>query len=544
MKTIITTLNSKYIHTSLALRLLYVASYHRFDVDFKEYTIKDSLEHIVDDLLERNCDIIAFSCYIWNIEYIEKICHMIRQKAPQTIMILGGPEVTYEPAYFLEQFPVDYIISGEGEEVFPQLLEAIENHRTVDIPGVSDHHHISSIVAVADLHYVESLDSPYQLPQDQKDQGKRILYFETSRGCPFQCQYCLSSLEKGLRFFSEDYLKKQLDIICQSPVQTIKFLDRSFNADAKHAIMILDYIFQHHRPGQQFQFEINADVLNQKIIDFIRDYAPRGLLRFEIGIQSTYEPTNRAVKRMQNFERLSEVVKMLMEDGKCDLHLDLIAGLPYETYERFIQSFNEVFAFRAKELQLGFLKLLRGTSLRNQADDYGYVYQSEPPYEMTENKWLSHEDMKKIHMAEDMLEKYWNSGRFVHTMNAVMDHVNSAFDFFYDLACFYNQNHYKTIGYQLDELYSYLDSYLPEQYHDFLIIDYLQQFKVKPKRWYASTLSPQQRKEVIRTLSEHYHLDKELLFRYAVVEEVQNQYLVVIYKDYQCQWKMYKKVKE
>ena len=456
--------------------------------------------------------------YIWNIEYIEKICQMIRQKAPHMIMILGGPEVTYEPTYFLELFPVDYIISGEGEEVFPQLLEAIENRRTVNIPGVSDRHHISSIVAVADLKYVESLDSPYQLSQDQKDQGKRILYFETSRGCPFQCQYCLSSLEQGLRFFSEDYLKKQLDIICQSPVQTIKFLDRSFNADAKHAIMILDYIFQHHRPGQQFQFEINADVLNQKIIDFIKDYAPQGLLRFEIGIQSTYEPTNRAVKRMQNFERLSEVVKMLMDDGKC--------------------------AFRAKELQLGFLKLLRGTSLRNQADDYGYVYQNEPPYEMIENKWLSHGEMEKIHMAEDMLEKYWNSGRFVQTMNAVMDHVDSPFAFFYDLACFYNQNHYKRIGYQLDELYRYLDSYLPEQYHDFLIIDYLQQFKVKPKRWYASTLSPQQRKEVIRVLSKHYHLDKELLFRYAVVEEVQNQYLVVIYKDYQCQWKMYKKVKE
>lgn len=170
-----------------------------------------------------------------------------------------------------------------------------------------------------------------------------------------------------------------------------------------------------------------------------------------------------------------------------------------------------IFAFRAKELQLGFLKLLRGTSLRNQADDYGYVYQNEPPYEMIENKWLSHEEMKKIHMAEDMLEKYWNSGRFVQTMNAVMDHVDSPFAFFYDLACFYNQNHYKIIGYQLDELYRYLDSYLPEQYHDFLIIDYLQQFKVKPKRWYASTLSPQQRKEVIRVLSKHYHLDKELL---------------------------------
>lgn len=542
MKTLITTLNSKYIHTSLSLRLLYVASYHDFDIDFKEYTIKDSLDHIIDDLLSMNLDVIAFSCYIWNIEYIEKICHILRQKQPQIIIILGGPEVTYEAAYFLEQFPVDYIISGEGEEVFPQLLKAIKNCQKINIPGVSYHGHISSVVAVADLKYVESLDSPYQLPQDQKSQAKRILYFETSRGCPFQCQYCLSSLEKGLRFFSEEYLKKQLDIIFHSSAQTIKFLDRSFNADAKHAIMILDYIFQHYRPGQQFQFEINADVLNQKIIDFIRNHAPKGLLRFEIGIQSTYEPTNKAVKRIQNFERLSEVVRMLMEDGKCDLHLDLIAGLPYETYERFAKSFDDVFAFRAKELQLGFLKLLRGTSLRNDAKDYGYIYQSQPPYEMLENKWLSHEDMHKIHMAEDMLEKYWNSGRFVYTMNAVMDEVHSPFEFFYDLACFYQDNCFKVLGYQLDELYSYLDAYLPEKFHDLLIKDYLLQFKVKPKRWYASTLSPQQRKEVIRQLAKQYQLDSELLFRYAIVEEIENQYLVVIYKDYQCQWTMYKKV--
>ena len=178
--------------------------------------------------------------------------------------------------------------------------------------------------------------------------GKRILYFETSRGCPFQCQYCLSSLEQGLRFFSEDYLKRQLNLICHSSAKTIKFLDRSFNADANHAIMILDYIFKHYQEGQQFQFEINADVLNQKIIDFIREKAPKGLLRFEIGIQSTYEPTNRAVKRIQNFKRLSEVITMLMQDGQCDLHLDLIAGLPYETYERFAQSFDDVLPFVQK----------------------------------------------------------------------------------------------------------------------------------------------------------------------------------------------------
>lgn len=541
MKTLITTLNSKYIHTSLSLRLLYVASYHHFDVDFKEYTIKDSLEHIVDDLLSMQLDMIAFSCYIWNIEYIDKLCHMLRQRQPDIILALGGPEVTYEPQYFLEHIPVDYILSGEGEEIFPQLLEALEKKQDVCLPGVSYRGHISSTVAVADLKYVESLDSPYCLPQDQKDMGKRILYFETSRGCPFQCQYCLSSLEQGLRFFSEDYLKRQLNLICHSSAKTIKFLDRSFNADANHAIMILDYIFKHYQEGQQFQFEINADVLNQKIIDFIREKAPKGLLRFEIGIQSTYEPTNRAVKRIQNFKRLSEVITMLMQDGQCDLHLDLIAGLPYETYERFAQSFDDVFAFRAKELQLGFLKLLRGTSLRNDAKDYGYVYQKEPPYEMLENKWLSHDDMEKIHMAEDMLEKYWNSGRFVHTMNAVMDDVSSPFAFFYDLSCFYHEKQYKKIGYQLDELYLYLDSYLPEKYHDLLIMDYLLQFKVKPKKWYQSTLTPQSKKQVLRELSQKYQLDSELLFRYAIVEEIQDHYLVVIYKDYQCQWSMYKK---
>lgn len=348
-------------------------------------------------------------------------------------------------------------------------------------------------------------------------------------------------IRKRIAFFSEEYLKKQLDIICQSGAKTIKFLDRSFNADAAHAIMILDYIFKHHQPGQQFQFEINADVFNQKIIDFIRDNAPAGLLRFEVGIQSTYEPTNQAVKRNQNFKRLSQVVNQFMEDGQCDLHLDLIAGLPYENYERFAKSFDDVFAFRAKELQLGFLKMLRGTSLRNEASLYGYTYQQEAPYEMIENNWLSKQDVKNIHIAEDMLEKYWNSGRFEKTMNEIMNHQTSPFHFFYQLGCFYHQQGYKTIGYQLDELFGYLDTYMNDQtIHELLIQDYLAQFKVKPKRWYQPTLSSQQRKTVIKELSEKYHLDQELLFRYAIVEKLQQSYLVVIYKDYQCKMDIYK----
>ena len=540
MKTLITTLNSKFIHTSLSLRLLYVATKDQHDVSFKEYTIKDNEEHIANDLLSMNLDVIAFSCYIWNIDHILEICQMLKQYAPHLIIILGGPEVTYEAQHFLKYDAIDYVISGEGEIVFGELLSALEKKEKVDIEGASDKTHISPVVATVDLDYIESLDSPYNLPEDQKTMAQRIIYFESSRGCPFQCQYCLSSLEKGLRFFSEEYLKKQLDIICHSQAKIIKFLDRSFNARVNHALMILGYIFENYREGQQYQFEINADVLQQPIIDFIRDYAPKGLLRFEIGIQSTYEPTNKAVKRIQNFERLSTVVKQLMDDGKCDLHLDLIAGLPYETYERFQQSFDDVFAFRAKELQLGFLKLLRGTNLRKDADEYGYIYQNEPPYEMIENKWLSQDDVKKIHLAEDMLEKYWNSGRFTKTMKCVMEEVDSAFDFFYQLGCFYQDHQYKTIGYQLDELYCYLDNYLNSQEkHELLIQDYLSQFKVKPKKWYKQTLTTQERKDAIRYLVDKYSLNQELLFRYAIVEKISLGYLVVIYKDYQCDMNIY-----
>ena len=544
MKTLITTLNAKYIHTALSLRLLYVASYKEHDVDFKEYTIKDDLSSIKEDIFKQDVDFIAFSCYIWNIDYIQKLCCMIKKERPHIMIALGGPEVSYEPQYFMENFDIDFVLNGEGEETFPKLLTCLENHEDVCIPSISTKEHIDTCVASVDLKYLETLDSPYQLPQDKESMSKRILYFETSRGCPFQCQYCLSSLEKGLRFFSDDYLKKQLDIICHSEAKTIKFLDRSFNADSNHAIMILDYIFKNHRPGQQFQFEINADVFSIKILNYIKEHAPKGLLRFEVGIQSTYEPTNRAVKRIQNFDRLSQVVRQLMEDGKCDLHLDLIAGLPYESYERFQQSFDDVFAFRAKELQLGFLKMLRGTSLRNDAGKYGYHYQKESPYEMIDNDWMSQSDIEKIHLAEDMLEKYWNSGRFVKTMNYVMNKETSAFDFFYRLGCFYQQHQLKRIGYQLDELFVYLDQFLNcEICHDLLIEDYLSQFKVKPKKWYVPTMDTKQRKHTIRELCQRYGLDQELLFRYAIVEKVKKGYLVFVYKDYTCQ-KMVLEVEE
>lgn len=534
MKTLITTLNSKYIHKSLALRLLYVATKDHHDVSFKEYTIKDDLDRIVHELLSLKIDVLAFSIYIWNVELIKEIIAKIKKERPELIIVIGGPEVSYEIDYFLDNFEIDYLISGEGEVAFKQLLDCLEAKQMVKIQGIStkdDRDYRQS--KPVDLSYLETLDSPYLLECDLKDMANRILYFETSRGCPYRCQYCLSSLEKGLRFFSLDYLKKQLKMIIDSGVKTVKLLDRSFNAKTSHALAILEFIFKNYRPGIQFQFEINGDVLDQKIIDYINEFAPDGLLRFEIGIQSTYEPTNEIVKRYQDFNRLSEVIRQLQTNHKIDFHLDLIAGLPLENLERFAKSFDDVFAFYPKELQLGFLKLLRGTSLRNEANQYGYVYDDRPPYELIESNDLSKDDIKQIHLVEEMLEKFWNSGKMPLTLKKVISEVESPFYFFLDLGNYYLKHQFKMFKFQNDELFSYLNQFLNGKYQDLLIEDYLRLAKVKPKRWWVSSLDKKQAKVVMHSLVEKYHLDQEVLFRYGLIEKISTGYIVAIYKDYQ-----------
>lgn len=543
MKTLITTLNSKYIHKSLALRLLYVATKDYHDVDFKEYTIKEDLDKIASDIISMKIQVLALSVYIWNVELIKELCVKLKKENKDLIIVLGGPEVSYEIDYFLDDFEIDYVISGEGEVAFKQLLDCLKNNLEVDIQGISkkDKRDYRQTCPV-DLEYLETLDSPYLLSRDLADMSKRVLYFETSRGCPYQCQYCLSSLEKGLRFFSLSYLKKQLDLLMATDVKIIKLLDRSFNAKTEHALAILEHIFNHYRPGVQFQFEINGDVLDQRIIDYINEYAPDGLLRFEIGIQSTYEPTNKIVKRYQDFERLSEVIKQLQTNDKIDFHLDLIAGLPLENIERFAKSFDDVFSFYPKELQLGFLKLLRGTSLRKDAQKYGYVYDENPPYELIYSNDLSKEDITKIHLAEDMLEKYWNSGKMKLTMNKVMRKVDSPFYFFLDLGNYYQRHHFKRIAYQNDELFKYLNEYLKGEYLNELIEDYLRLTKVKPKRWWKATIDKEKSRKIMHQLIERYDLNQEELFRYSIIEELDDCYIVATYKNYRSIIHKYPKI--
>lgn len=544
MKTLITTLNSKYIHTSLSLRLLYVACKEQHQVDFKEYTINDHLDTIIEDILKQKCQVIAFSVYIWNVDKIEYICKQLKTIDPTIIIVIGGPEVSYEIDYFLDTFAIDYLISGEGEIAFNQLLESLENDQEVSIQGIStlqerDYRQTKQV----DLSYIETLASPYLLEQDSKDQSNRILYFETSRGCPYLCQYCLSSLEKGLRFYSEEYLKHQLANILASDVKTVKVLDRSFNAKTSHALMILEYLFTNYRPGIQFQFEINGDVLDQKIIDYIVKNAPVGFLRFEIGIQSTYQPTNEVVKRYQDFERLSSVIQQLQDSHVVDLHLDLIAGLPLETLSRFAKSFDDVFQFHPKELQLGFLKLLRGTSLRQEYQTYGYLFDIHPPYEITCSNDLSKEDITAIHIAEDMLEKYWNSGKMPLTMDEIIKQVDSPFYFFLSFGNYYKEQQCKTIHYQNDELFSYLNQYLLSVSIDLemvLIEDYLRLSKVKPKRWWKPTMDKVEVKKVLHYLVDTYSLSQEKVFRNTIVERYQDTVLLAIYNNYQVEIQKYK----
>lgn len=545
MKTLITTLNSKYIHKSLSLRLLYVATNKQHDVDFKEYTIKDDTIHIVEDILYQKIEIVAFSVYIWNVEKIKEICMLLKQKKSDIIIIIGGPEVSYDVDYFLDHYQIDYLISGEGEIALNEVLNQIEQGALVEVQGVSSYlHRDYQQTKPVPLSYIESLDSPYVLPRDNDSMQNRILYFETSRGCPYQCQYCLSSLEKGLRFFSYEYITKQLDLILQTGVKTIKLLDRSFNAKTEHALAILQYLFTHYRPDVQFQFEINGDVLDQRIIDYIVEKAPPGLLRFEIGIQSTYEPTNEIVRRYQDFKRLSNVITQLQDSHKVDLHLDLIAGLPLESLERFAKSFDDVFAFHPKELQLGFLKLLRGTSLRKEYDTYGYVFDTQPPYEIISSDALSKKDIEAIHIAEDMLEKYWNSGKMKQTMSYIMTQIDSPFYFFLDLGVYYKKQEYKVLHFQNDELFYYLDEYTKSKnidVHDMLIEDYLRLAKIKPKRWWQPSLDKAQTKQRMHMLIDTYHLNQEVVFRYGMLESLTNIDILAIYKDYQVTIYKYQK---
>lgn len=521
MKVHLTTFNAKYIHTSMALRWLYVVNKDRFDLSFSEYTIKESLSVVADNILEGGYDVVGISVSIWNVKQSRELAKILKEQNPDIIIITGGPEVSYEPQFFINNWDVDYVVSGEGEFVLGQLLDALQKGNNLNIDSVSSKYNISYKTAQADITELIKFPSPYRLEFDNNERRNRITYFETSRGCPYSCQYCLSSLEKGVRYFPGEYIVENLKYLIDSDVKQIKFLDRTFNLNKKNTMTVFDFLIENHRPGLNCQFEIYADLLNDETIEYLNSKVPKNYFRFEIGIQSTHEPTNVAVKRNQNFSLLSSNIEKIMKGDVIDLHLDLIAGLPFETFDRFRKSFNDVFRLRAKEVQLGFLKLLRGTNLRRDALIYGYKFYNEAPYEIISGNDISEVELERIRDVEEALDKFWNSGRFASTMNFLFEgpYFDKYFDFFDEMGHYYKVKNLPRMGYQLEDLFNYLDQFLKSKgidACDFLREDYYSNFKIRPTGYWSDDISKAERKNLLYTIGQ----DKDFLSKHNLTRKI------------------------
>ncbi|PGZ95957.1 B12-binding domain-containing radical SAM protein [Bacillus pseudomycoides] len=506
MNVIISTLNAKYIHTNLAIRYIKAYAQPEFDLEMAEYTINDPAMNIVTDLHRRKPDVIGFSCYIWNIEETIEVIQMLKKVNPHLIIFIGGPEVTYDVPYWLKRVPeIDFIIIGEGEAAVKNLLFEIQGTQQFEnLDGIgfikADGTHV--IKPQREKLDLKELPSPYRFPEDIPHLSKRITYIETSRGCPFSCQFCLSSIEVGVRYFDRERIKEDIRYLMKNGARIIKFVDRTFNISRSYAMEMFQFLIDEHVPGTIFQFEITADIMRPEVIEFLNTHAPAGLFRFEIGVQSTNDQTNDLVKRRQNFEKLTRTVTMVRDGQKIAQHLDLIAGLPEEDYQSFRKTFNDVFALGPEELQLGFLKLLRGTGLRIRANDHQYVYMDHAPYEMLGNNVLSFDDIIQIKQVEDVLEKYWNAHRMDHTVSYVISHTfDTPFDFFQEFGTYWDTQGWSRIGHQLEDLfqrlYQFLQSRNTAQLHTIkalLTIDFLQNHKYRPRK---SWITEQRKKEEV-----------------------------------------------
>ena len=523
MKIILCTYNTKLIHMNLALRYLKAnLQNHSMDAKIIEFTIKDPVFHAAAKILTEKPTVIAFSCYLWNIELILKTVHIIKKAAPQIQIILGGPEVSFDGEQWLEKEKgIDIIIEGEGEITFSEIVQALSDHKPLShVRGIvyRDVNNVFHRTGKRPPVDVKQLKSPYRFVEDIENLDKRIVYFETNRGCPFNCHFCLSSTEQGVRFFDMNERKQELLFLIKSGAKTIKFLDRTFNTNIRHALDIFSFLIEHHRPGNVFQFEITGDIMKSEVIDYLNQNAPKGLFRFEIGVQSTHNPTNQLVNRHQNFETLRNNILRIQSGGKIDLHLDLIAGLPQEDYTRFQKTFNDVFALRPAELQFGFLKMLRGTPLRNKADQHHYVYADFPPYEIISNDVLSFDDLLKMKQTEDVLEKYWNSGKLRQSVIYCIDFLfKNAWDFFYSFGAFWHKQKWSTIGHQHFDLFqrllTFIDSYAPNHripLETIMLLDYYDHYQYKPKRLKTLTLTKEEKKLLLDKLSMHLAADQIL----------------------------------
>lgn len=548
MKVLLTAINAKYIHSNLAVYSLraYAGKYAQ-QTEIAEYTINQTMDDILSDIYRKKPDILCLSCYLWNILYVEQLITEIHKVLPKMQIWLGGPEVSYNAVSVMEQYPqVTGVMCGEGEETFLELMEYWNQER-------------ESLDTIKGIVYRENGTCRQNPPRPVMDLSKvpfvydhiedfqnKIIYYESSRGCPFSCSYCLSSIDKCLRFRNLELVKKELQFFIDHEVPQVKFVDRTFNCKHSHSMAIWTYLKEHDRGKTNFHFEVAADLLNEEEMELIASMRP-GLIQLEIGIQSTNPETITEIRRKMNFEEVKRIVKRVQEKGNVHQHLDLIAGLPYEDYERFAQSFRDVYALHPEQLQLGFLKVLKGSYMHEKTEDYQLLYQDRLPFEVLSTKWLSYDDVIRLKGVEEMVEVYYNSGQFVNTLRLLEEEFTDTFALYESLSRYYEENGLHMINHSRITRYEVLFAFIKacveknvENYRQMLILDLYLRENVKKRPEFAGEVSVDKQKasafyekeaEERRYLKGYEGYDKRQLRKMTHLEQINGNLYVFDYRN-------------
>lgn len=501
MKILLAACNAKYIHSNPAVYdLRAFASEYKEHILLGEYTINQTKDEILKEIYRSGAEVVCFSCYIWNISFVRELIFDLKKILPGTAFWVGGPEVSFDAENFLKEMPqVTGVMVGEGEETFLELARYyIEKKGTLaDIRGIAFRENgeifHNGWREVMDLSRV-----PFAYEQTE-DFANRIIYYESSRGCPFSCSYCLSSIDKKLRFRDTETVKKELQFFIDNKVPQVKFVDRTFNCKHDHAMAIWKYINEHDNGVTNFHFEISADLLREEELQEMSTMRP-GLIQLEIGVQSTNPDTIKAIHRTMDFEKLKGIVDRIHSFGNIHQHLDLIAGLPYEDYDSFRHSFNDVYALKPQQLQLGFLKVLKGSHMMEMCREYGIVYKTQEPYEVLSTKWLDYDHVLKLKTVENMVEVYYNSGQFQNTLEYLENFFPDAFSIYERLGSFYMEKGYGDVSHTRMRRYEILLEFLedvPEismdQVKDQMVYDLYLRENLKSRPGFARDQKPFER---------------------------------------------------
>ena len=541
-KIVLTAINSQYVHLNVAVRYLkkYVEKNSDIKLDIYETNINNQLMNIIKDLFEKQPDMIIFSTYIWNKEYVFSITKELKKILPDVKIALGGPEVSYEwDKIMAENQEIDYIFTGEGEKV---LL----NFFTKDISEVKgvvyregDNLKYNGIEPL-----IENLDIiPFPYDDEELQDRTKIFYYESSRGCPFNCSYCMSSIDKSVRYYSIDRTKEDLKRFIDSPIKLLKFVDRTFNLSKEKYMAIWRFLLENYREGITFHFEINANIFDDETLDFL-ETVPKGYFQFEIGVQTIDAQAMKSIGRINKLEKLEYNIRRISRN--IHLHLDLIAGLPYETYDKFRESFDYVHRLKPEMIQLGFLKLLKGTKMYDEREKYGYKYFSKPPYEVFSNEFISFAEMVKLKNLEKVLDFYYNSEKFPESVQWIIEnHYESAFSFYEDVAEYFDKRGYLKVNHKESTLFTllyefYLDKGLKDReiFVEYLKYDYLMLGKTGfYPEWFKSEKDGELYDELIRERNyksiREGHKNSELeRFSYNIfTKEFEDIYVFFDYRD-------------